>query len=132
MWNFERKKRTHLPHIFPQKVKPSSFFSLAPDLPWNQLPRFNPFKGRPRFLHFIKEGYTKIVRSQAQDENQENQDTVLLSTQHSALTYTVCLSVFKVMTVSISLKYKSKISITIDPKYPKEYSNDYLFPTDEH
>ena len=47
MWNFERKKRTHLP----QNVKPSSLFSLAPDLPWTQLPWFNLFKqGLPSFV----------------------------------------------------------------------------------
>ena len=74
----------------------------------------------PQFLRFIKEGYAKIVRSQGQKENQENHDTVPLSTQILVPTYTACLSIFKVMTTSISLKYKTILLVTIGLKSPKE------------
>ena len=120
MWNFERKKRTHLL----QRIKPSSLFSLARDLPWTQLPRFNLFKTRPPFLCFIKEGYTKIVQPQVKEENHyENQDVVPLPTQHSAHTYMACLSVFKVKTISLKVSYKSEILIIIGAKSQKEGYN---------
>ena len=117
MWNFERKKRTHPL----QKVNPSSLFSFTPDLPWIQLPGLNLFKTRPPFLHFIEEGYAKIVRPQVKDKNHyENQDIVPLPTQHLAHTYMACLLVFKVKTISLKVSYKSEILVIIGAKSKKK------------
>ena len=113
-------RKTYLPQIFPQKVTLSSLLFLSPDLWWTWLPQFSPLKAMPQFLCFIEKGYAKIVWSQGQNENQENQDIPPLSIQISVTTYTACLSIFKVMTTSISLKHKTEISITIGQKSPKE------------
>ena len=66
-----------------------------------------------------------IVRSQGQNENQENQNAFLLSNLGTTLqvmvpTYTACLSIFKMMTTSVSLTQKAEILITVNLKSPKE------------
>ena len=77
----------------------------------------------PQFLYFFEEGYATIIQSQGQNESQENQDAVPLTTQILVPTYTACLSIFKVKTISVSLKNKTEILFTIDQKSPKEGCN---------
>ena len=130
LWNFKTTRKTFIPHMFPQnpqieEVKSSSSFSLSPDLPWNLLPQFNPCKAVPPLLRFVKEGYTKIVQSQGQNENQENQNAFPLSNLGTTLqvmvpTYTACLSIFKMMTTFVSLRHKAEILITVNLKSSNE------------
>ena len=118
MWNFKSKKRTHLL----QKVNPSSLFSFTPDLPWTQLPWFNLFKTRPRFLCFIKEGYAKIdTQPQVKvKKHLKNQDVVPSPTQCLIQTYTACQTVFKVKTIPLIVLYKNEITIGPVGKSQKE------------